>query len=221
MKIFLLGTAISLAIVLPAISANKTKTIEEIPPIIAPAEQPLDADKEIKRINSFVRSIRTIKGDFVQTAENGSLATGKFYWRRPGKLRIEYDKSPLLIVADGSNIAQIDKDLETIDQVRISWTPYKFLLSRRFDLTKGMELVGIEKFPDQTRVTVKDPDGEVDGEFTLVFSEPELGLLGWTWTNAFDGQVDFVLKDAKEGEKLASSLFVIREQDRRRGGRRR
>ncbi len=221
MKTLILGVSLALISVLPVASANTSKTPETEPASSTKPAPALDMDKEIKRLNSFVRSIRTIKGEFVQTADNGSLATGRFYWRRPARLRIEYDESPLLIVADGSNIAQIDKDLETIDQVRISWTPYKFLLSRRFDLTRGMELVGVEKLPHQTRVTVKDPDGEVDGEFTLIFSEPELGLLGWTWSNPFDGQVDFVLKDTEEGSKLASSLFVIREQDRRRGGRRR
>jgi len=182
---------------------------------------PVDIKAEINRLNKFVRSIRTIKGNFVQTAVNGSMETGNFYWRRPGKLRIEYENSPLLIVADGTNIAQIDKELETIDQIRISWTPYKFLLSRRFDLSKGVELVGIQKLTEQTRVTIRDLDGEMDGEFTLVFAEPNLALIGWTWENAYDGEVDFILTDTVEGEKLASSLFVIREQDRRRGGRRR
>lgn len=202
------------------IDPTKTQAVDEMATKdIAPP--PIDMKAEIKRLNTFVRSIRTIRGDFIQTADNGSLETGSFYWKRPGKLRIEYQDSPLLIVADGSNIAQIDKDLETIDQVRISWTPYKFLLSRRFDLTKGMELVGIQKHAEQTRVTVRDPDGEMDGEFTLVFAEPQLALLGWTWTNPYDGQVDFTLTNTVKDTKLASALFVIREQDRRRGGRRR
>lgn len=221
MKIMLTTLVFALGLLQPAANANEIKTATSKPMIPAPAVQPLNMDQEIKRLNRFVRSIRTIRGSFVQTAENGSLATGQFYWRRPGKLRIEYDNSPLLIVADGSNIAQIDKDLETIDQVRISWTPYKFLLARKFDLTKGMELVRIKKLAKQTRVTVRDPDGEMEGEFTLVFAEPKLQLLGWTWANTFDGQVDFTLKDTVQDTKLSRSLFVIREQDRRRGGRRR
>ncbi len=186
-----------------------------------PAPVPVDMDAEITRLNKFVRSIRSIEGKFVQTAENGRMETGTFYWDRPAKLRIEYDQSPLLIVADGRNIAQIDKDLETIDQVRISWTPYKFLLRRKFDLTRGMDLLGIQKLPQETRVTVSDPDEEIDGEFTLVFAEPELAFLGWTWTNPFDGQVDFILREAVEGNQLAKSMFVIREEERRRGGRNR
>ncbi|VAV87655.1 hypothetical protein MNBD_ALPHA06-165 [hydrothermal vent metagenome] len=185
------------------------------------AQTTQDMDQDIQRLNQYVRSIKSVRSRFVQTADNGSMETGTFYWKRPGKLRIEYDQSPLLIVADGANIAQIDKDLETIDQVRISWTPYKFLLARNFDLTKGMELMGVQKLATETRVTVRDPDGDIDGEFTLVFAEPELALRGWTWRNGFDGRVDFILQEQVRDSKLASSLFVIREEERRRGGRRR
>ncbi|PHR63109.1 MAG: hypothetical protein COA47_00405 [Robiginitomaculum sp.] len=228
MALILTGAAFSLAPLSVADELEAASTPEASLGVEtgAPAEPtsepvPVDMDAEIRRLNKFVRSIRSIEGKFVQTAENGRLETGTFYWNRPAKLRIEYDQSPLLIVADGRNIAQIDKDLETIDQVRISWTPYKFLLRRKFDLTRGMDLVGIQKMPHETRVTVRDPDEEIDGEFTLIFAEPELAFLGWTWTNPFDGQVDFILRDAVEGNKLAASMFVIREEERRRGGRRR
>lgn len=188
----------------------------------APADiQAASMDAEIDRLNKFVNSIRTIHGRFVQTANGGDVQTGTFYWKRPRELRIDYDTSPLLIVADGTNIAQIDKKLETIDQVRIGWTPYKFLLARDFDLRKGVELLSIQKLANETRVTVKDPEGKIDGKFTLIFGEkPELTFKGWTWTDAYDGEVDFRLNNVKEGTKLNPSLFVIRESDRRRGGRR-
>lgn len=191
------------------------------PPVPEGVQAP-SMDTEIDRLNDFVNSIRTIHGSFVQTANGGDLQTGTFYWKRPRELRIEYNTSPLLIVADGTNIAQIDKKLETIDQIRIGWTPYKFLLARHFDLRKGVELLEIQKLDGETRVTVKDPEGKIDGKFTLIFGEkPELTFKGWTWTNAYDGEVDFRLQNVKEGTRLNPSLFVIRESDRRRGGRRR
>ncbi|PHS23883.1 MAG: hypothetical protein COA84_10395 [Robiginitomaculum sp.] len=186
----------------------------------APATDPT-LEQRVERLNAYVRSIRTISGRFVQSTANGDQQTGTFYWKRPDKLRIEYDTSPLLIVADGSNIAQIDRELETIDQIRISWTPYKFLLSRKFDLNKGADLVGLERTDTASFVTVRDKDGNLDGDFTLIFAEPNLKFLGWTWQNAFDGEVRFILTDVEEGVKLKSALFTIREEERRRGGRRR
>lgn len=195
-----------------------------IPAAKAPAPTGVRAssmEAEIDRLNKFVNTIRTIHGRFVQTANGGDVQTGRFYWKRPRELRIDYDTSPLLIVADGTNIAQVDKKLETIDQVRIGWTPYKFLLARNFDLRKGVDLLAIQKLANEIRVTVKDPEGKIDGKFTLIFGEkPELTFRGWTWANAYDGEVDFRLQDVTEGAKLNSSLFVIRESDRRRGGRR-
>jgi len=186
----------------------------------APTPDPT-LEQQVERLNAYVRSIRTISGRFVQSTANGGQQTGTFYWKRPDKLRIEYDTSPLLIVSDGSNIAQIDRELETIDQIRISWTPYKFLLSRKFDLNKGAELVGLDQTDSASFVTVRDKDGDLDGDFTLIFAEPNLRFLGWTWQNAFDGEVRFLLSDVEEGAKLKSALFTIREEERRRGGRRR
>jgi outer membrane lipoprotein-sorting protein len=206
-----------------ALAGSQAETVPQAneQPLVDATQIALDMDAEIDRLNKFVRSIRSIRGKFVQTADSGGLLTGSFYWKRPGKLRIEYNESPLLIVADGTNIAQMDQELETIDQVRIAWTPYKFLLRRNFDMSKGMDMVGIQKLPSETRVTVRDPDGKIDGDFTLIFSEPELAFRGWSWSNAYDGNVDFILTDVVEGSRLAPSLFVIREEERRRGGRRR
>ncbi len=204
----------------PALAQN-TQAIPASETTPTPLEQEIDVHAQVERLNAYVRSIRTIRGRFVQSASNGSEQTGTFFWKRPDKLRIEYDTNPLLIVADGSNIAQIDKELETIDQIRISWTPYKFLLARKFDLNKGADLVRLEHSESASFVTVRDKDGDLDGDFTLIFAEPELKLLGWTWENTFDGKVSFILNDVEEGSKLNSALFVIREEERRRGGRRR
>ncbi len=176
---------------------------------------------QVERLNAYIRSIRTISGRFVQSTSNGDQQSGTFFWKRPDRLRIEYDTTPLLIVADGTNIAQIDKELETIDQIRIGWTPYKFLLARKFDLQKGADLVRLDRTGNASFVTVRDKDGDLEGDFTLIFAEPKLKLLGWTWQNAFDGEVRFLLSDIEEGKKLKSSLFTIREEERRRGGRRR
>lgn len=190
-----------------------------------PVQNPVILDdaamaQEVERLNKAVRAIRTLRGHFVQNASNGGVQTGTFYWKRPDKLRIEYDSNPMLIVADGSNIAQIDKDLETIDQIRIGWTPYKFLLARKFDLAKGAELVGLRRMENMTLISVRDLKGKLDGEFTLVFREPDLTFLGWIWSNPFDGQVTFTLDNVVRDKKMKSSLFVIRESERRRGGRR-
>ncbi len=217
----LLSTVLIPAILMLGPVAAQESRAPATTPIETAAPSAQDITAQVERLNAYVRSLKTISGQFIQTTTSGNQQTGTFFWKRPDKLRIEYDTAPLLIVADGSNIAQIDKELETIDQIRISWTPYKFLLSRKFDLNKGADLVGLERTENASFVTVRDKDGELDGDFTLIFAEPELKLLGWTWQNAFDGEVRFLLNNIEEGKKLKSSLFVIREEERRRGGRRR
>ncbi len=225
MKPFLLLPALAaLALAIPASAGDTGSPAPERQDAAALASPALDAGQaaaQIDRLNAYVRSISTVRGHFVQRASNGNTQTGTFFWKRPDRLRIEYDTAPLLIVSDGSNIAQIDKALETIDQVRLGWTPYKFLLKRKFDLRKGARLVRLQRTKSASFVTVRDKDGKVDGDFTLIFAEPDLKLLGWTWENDFDGKISFILNDVVEGEKLSPALFTIAEEEHRRGGRRR
>ena len=227
MKHFLLLPALfALALGVPANagedgSATPSAPSTTTPALAAPALSQAQIGAQIDRLNAYVRSISTIRGHFVQRASNGDRQSGTFFWKRPDRLRIEYDTAPLLIVSDGANIAQIDKALETIDQVRIAWTPYKFLLKSKFDLRKGAQLVRLQRTKTASFVTLRDKDGKVDGDFTLIFAEPALKLLGWTWENDFDGKVSFILNDVVEGGKLSPALFAISEKEHRRGGRRR
>src|SRR4051794_1981014 len=96
------------------------------------------------RVSTYLSSLQTLVGNFVQVASDGSKTKGDFYIQKPGKLRFEYDDpSPIAVVADGSSLVVRDRKLATQDVYPLSQTPLRFLLSDRIDLLKDTNVVSI------------------------------------------------------------------------------
>ena len=58
------------------------------------------ADSEdVKKIENYLNSIKTMRADFVQIASNGEKVEGRLYIEKPNKIRMEYNApSNVLIV---------------------------------------------------------------------------------------------------------------------------
>src|SRR4030081_2430835 len=95
------------------------------------------------KVSSYLSSLQTLVGNFVQVGPDGSKTKGDFYIQKPGKLRFEYDSSPIAIVADGSSLAVRDNKLATQDIYPLSQTPLRFLLSDRIDLLRDTNVVNV------------------------------------------------------------------------------
>jgi outer membrane lipoprotein-sorting protein len=96
------------------------------------------------KISSYLSSLQTLVGSFVQVGPDGSKTKGQFYIQKPGKVRFEYDApNPIAIVADGSMVAVRDRNLSTQDLYPLSQTPLRYLLSDRIDLMKDTNVVSV------------------------------------------------------------------------------
>ena len=66
------------------------------------------------KVSSYLSSLQTLVGNFVQVGPDGSKTKGDFYIQKPGRVRYEYDEpTQIAIVADGSSLAVRDKKLST------------------------------------------------------------------------------------------------------------
>src|SRR5258708_39713694 len=71
---------------------------------------------EAAKVSSYLSSLQTLVGKFVQIAPDGTKTKGDFYIQKPGKVRFQYDPpTPIDIVADGSSLAVRDRNLATQD----------------------------------------------------------------------------------------------------------
>ncbi|PZP84599.1 MAG: outer membrane lipoprotein carrier protein LolA, partial [Azospirillum brasilense] len=85
-------------------------------------------NEEIKRVEGYLTGLSTIVADFSQVAANGELSEGKFYLKRPGKMRWEYaPPTPILLVSNGKVITYYDAELDQVNYVPVDDTLAGFL----------------------------------------------------------------------------------------------
>ena len=92
-------------------------------------------DKNIDKISNFLNNFKTISANFIQLDNNGNPTTGNIKIKRPGKMRIEYNKPVSnLIISDGIKVALINKKSSSINLYSLNQIPIKVLLSNDFSL---------------------------------------------------------------------------------------
>ncbi len=209
-----------------------------VPPLpeaetVEPADPPIDLnaetttpqrplDQEVARVEAWLEQLDTLQARFRQIGADGSVTQGVVYLDRPGRVRFEYDDpSPILIVADGTSVAVRDEALETTDRAPIRSTPLRWLLTRDPDLAASGAVTEAGRVEQDFYVTVRDPEGELDGSLTLVFEDPDpdtavgaMSLKRWFAIDAAGGVTELQLMDPQLGERLDPRLFVLDDEDR-------
>lgn len=164
-------------------------------------------DAVVARLIDYLEGVDTLAGDFTQIAPSGGVSAGRFYLRRPGLLRFEYDPpTPLLIVANSGLVYVRDEDLETTDSYPVGRTPLKFLLRDRIDLDEA-EVVAVDRGVDTVAVTLASLDEETQGELSIIVSAPEMQLKRWIVRDLQNGITVVTLDNVEAGQRLANRLF--------------
>lgn len=165
----------------------------------------------VQRVIDYLDRLDTLQGDFTQVAPSGALSTGRFYLRRPGLLRFEYNPpSPLLIVATGGMVFVRDDELETTDSYPVGKTPLKFLLRKRVELADA-RLVAVDRGPDSAAVTFASSEDEEGGEISLIVSAPDVALERWVVRDPQSGITIVTLDNVVTGEPIPNRLFAAPE----------
>jgi outer membrane lipoprotein-sorting protein len=178
----------------------------------APLSPPDQAD--IQRVQDYLNSIQTLQSRFQQLAGDGGGATGTIYLQRPGKMRIVYDDpTPILIVADGSDIYYWDKQLQQLQNAGVDDTPAWFLLRPEIKLTGDVTVTGFRRDPGVLRIAMAETKHPDQGNLTVVMSDRPLELRQWTVIDPQHKQVTVTLENPRYGLPLAPTLFYWVHQD--------
>ena len=91
----------------------------------------------IQKVTNYFNQMGDMKGTFVQISADDKRMRGKFYFKRPGQFRFEYNlPSRQVVVSDGKYLAIQDHDLKTDDRYGLDQTPFRVLLRKDVDLLK-------------------------------------------------------------------------------------
>lgn len=188
---------------------------------VQPAQDAQTRAAAIAAINAYLNDIETMRARFTQYAPDGSVVGGELSLSRPGRLRFEYDEpSPIRVIADGTTVAIEDSALETVDRGPLRSTPLWWLLKSQIDIETDAEIAALVSESGYFYVTMRDPEGDMQGEVTFVFAQPDLELREWYVIDALGEVTRVVLNDAARGVTLNPRLFVIPEPEGERDSRR-
>jgi len=163
------------------------------------------------KVSSYLSSLQTLVGNFVQVGPDGSKTKGDFYIQKPGKVRFEYDPpTPIDIIADGSSLVVRDRNLATQDVYPLSQTPLRFLLSDRIDLMKDTNVVNVTADDVFISVTIEERQALVGtSRLMLMIGAKDGQLKQWTVTDPQGYDTTVAVYNLDSTKKVDPSLFKI------------
>ncbi|HVY00397.1 MAG TPA: outer membrane lipoprotein carrier protein LolA [Pseudorhodoplanes sp.] len=162
------------------------------------------------KVSAYLSGIRTLVGNFVQVASDGSKTQGQIYLAKPGRVRFEYDDpSPIELIADGSSVVVRDRKLATQDLYPLSQTPLRFLLADRVDLVRDTNVVGV--YTDDVFTTVVIEEDAIGGKhrLMLMFDAKTMVLKQWTITDPQGFDTTVAVYNLDTTKKPDPGLFKI------------
>lgn len=170
-------------------------------------------------LSEYLNSLTTLEADFTQVNSDGTIATGKIFIKRPGRVRFEYappDRS--LVIAGGQQVAIFDaKSNQPPEQYPLKRTPLNLILAEDIDLGRAKMVVGHSEDGTSTRVLAQDPENPDYGTIELVFTADPVELRQWVITDDLGAQTTVILGETKKGGNLGATLFDITAEAQKRG----
>jgi outer membrane lipoprotein-sorting protein len=167
------------------------------------------------KLSTYLSSIQTLVGDFVQVGPDGRRTEGQFYIQKPGKVRFAYNPpSPIDVVADGQSVVVRDRNLATQDLYPLSQTPLRFLLADHIDLLRDTNVISVSA--DDTFVTIVIEEHQMvagTSRLMMMFGAKDMQLRQWTVTDPQGYDTTVAVYNLDTTKKPSPDLFVINHPD--------
>lgn len=163
----------------------------------------------LSEIEQYLQRIKSASARFIQIGPKGELSRGRFYLRRPGRLRFEYDPpNPLLIVADGFWLVLHDRELDSVERFPLYRTPLGILVAEKVDLQSDVQVMRLERKLGLLRIQLRERNPEAEGWMSVLFSLPPITLRQWEISDSLGGLTSVTLTDMDTNVNLDPELFV-------------
>jgi len=163
----------------------------------------------VKKAETYLNSITGLTGDFTQIAGN-SRDTGTFSMLRPGRVRLDYKRSPIQLISDGRDLYFYDSALDQITTVPLNATPAGILVRRNINL-RTEDIVVTETNSDNDtfslRMHIKDSEGL--GNMYVVFGQSPVNLRAWTVTDATGARTEVSFSGLRTKTNFSRNFFQL------------
>jgi outer membrane lipoprotein-sorting protein len=174
----------------------------------------------LQNVEQYLSGITTIVADFTQVAPDGAIVTGKFYLKRPRKMRWQYNPpTPILMVTRGNFLTYYDYELNQVSDIPLDDTLLGFLSKPNITFKDpAIEVLDAYSEPGFMEVSVIQRGKPDEGKLTLQFDTNPTSLRNMIVTDATGQTTSVALENARFGASLDDDVFKF--QDPRVGGKR-
>lgn len=181
------------------------------------------AKLSLNEISRYLNSIQQAETEFTQVNDDGTLSTGRFYIRRPGRMRFEYDPPEKLLVMAGAGFVGVfdgKSNIANAERYPLSQTPLKIILEKNVNLARRNMVVGHGFDGTATTVTAQDPEHPEYGNIQLKFTHDPVELRQWIVTDGQGAKTTVILGQLRPVDRFPATLFSIDREEEARGRKR-
>src|SRR3989338_444320 len=168
------------------------------------AQAEIKHQADLSKIEQYLNNLKFLSADFSQSTNDGET-NGKFFLARPGRMRVEYNQNPkILIVVNESVLTYHDIELDEISNLATNTTPASFLTRKNISFAaKDVEITSFEKNNEFTKVSVIKKNRKEAGEFSLIFKNNPFEFYKMQVKNDLDEVTEITLSNIDFEKKLS------------------
>ena len=172
------------------------------------------SDVNTDKIINYLSSFNTLKSNFIQVNTNGDILTGKVALIRPGKFRIEYNETSLLIISDGKKVAVINKDIKSISFYSLKDLPASMILFKDISLN-AIHLLKSKNLENRIEITFTTNKKKNDEIIQITFEKQPLIMKKWSIDGLNETKTEIMFNNLLLDNQIDAKLFDIEREDPR------
>ena len=170
----------------------------------------------LAQVQQHLRSVDTMRADFIETNRAGQSVRGEMFLKRPGRIRFSYEEGVnILVVSDGRALTFVDYDVRQVQRWPIGDSPLSVLLNPDRDLAEFARVIPSAR-NSEVRIQARDPEHPEYGTIRITFlrspgSPGGLMLQGWTVLDSQNNLTTINLANQRFGMEIANRTFRFRD----------
>ena len=172
------------------------------------------SDVNTDKIINYLSSFNTLKSNFIQVNTNGDILTGKIALIRPGKFRIEYNETSLLVISDGKKVAVINKDIKSISFYSLKDLPASMILFKDVSLN-AIRLIKSKNLENRIEITFTTNKKKNDEIIKITFEKQPLIMKKWSIDGLNETKTEIMFNNLLLDNQIDAKLFDIEREDPR------
>lgn len=167
---------------------------------------------QVAKVENYLSGVTSIVADFTQISADNTKTTGKFFLKRPGKMRWQYNPpTPVLLVSNGKTVTYYDAGLDQVTYVDVDSTLAGFIAQKVIRLdSDSTQLKDFSVLEDGTiSTTVVQKKKPTEGSLTIDLSDKPMQIKGMTTVDAAGNKTIVTFTNLQFGPVIDDKLFTF------------